>query len=55
MRPEDWEDATISDVTETLNALISMGLVEPAGVRDNGEWTYGLTEAGKKVTRIWEG
>jgi len=51
----DWDEASIDEVKAALSELISMGLVEPAGVRDGGEWTYGLTDAGKKVTRLWEG
>lgn len=37
------------EVVEALNQLMEMGLVEVVGINPQGEWLYGLTQAGKDL------
>ena len=37
------------EITQALEELADMGLVEIVGIGPDGQWLYGSTEAGKEV------
>lgn len=46
---EDYQEATNFIMDETLSSLILRGFIEPAGIDEDGEFTYAATEAGVKA------
>ena len=48
MTPEEFEKAK-EEVAEILYDLIKLGVVETHGIDEDGNFTYGLTEKGKKI------
>lgn len=46
---EDYQEATTFIMDETLSSLILRGFIEPAGINEDGDFTYCATEAGIKA------
>lgn len=46
---EDYHEATAFIMDETLSSLILRGFIEPAGIDENGDFTYCATELGIKA------
>jgi predicted transcriptional regulator len=45
----------INELSDALYGLIEKGFVEIAGINENGELTYRLTDLGKKFAENYEG
>jgi len=39
----------MNNLEQDLEALIKAGLVEVAGITEDGEWLYGLTEEAREI------
>lgn len=39
-------------VAEAIEQLVEMGFVEVKGITEDGEWLYGVTEAGEKLVQM---
>lgn len=43
------EEYSMNNLEQDLEALIKAGLVEVAGITEDGEWLYGLTEEAREI------
>jgi len=53
MSTNDPEKTTKDEIINAIDELVEMGLVEVVGIKSDGEWLYGPTEAGKRAVQIW--
>lgn len=42
------------EITQALEELSDMGLIEIVGITPDGDWLYASTEAGKEVLDLWK-
>jgi len=53
MSADEPQDPTMEEIFTAVEELVKMGLIEVVGIKTDGEWLYGPTEAGKKAVQIW--
>lgn len=53
MSADESQDSVTDEILNALEELAEMGLIEVVGIKSDGEWLYGPTEAGKKAVQIW--
>lgn len=53
MSADEPQDSVTDEIINAIEDLVEMGLIEVVGIKPDGEWLYGPTEAGKKAVQIW--
>ena len=51
MSADESQDSVTDEILNAIEDLVEMGLIEVVGIKPDGEWLYGPTEAGKKAVR----
>lgn len=53
MSANEPQDPVSEEILNAIEDLVKMGLIEVVGIKPDGEWLYGPTEAGKRAVQIW--